>query len=236
MRSLRIVGSSEEGSRVYLGPRGELSIGSDASTNFIVRQGPEGAPLLALDAQNTLHLGAKRVEALSLDVGGGLSVRGVRQWQLARAEDFAAGAGGWSHGQVSQCAGVFMLGGYCRLSRGEVNKTYAGLPPHSQLRVVATFHFIDRWIGEAGYMKLDIGPGGRPVVVWSEQHSERMSRNGINLCGHSHTPEGKFAVSIDVTVPHTLDSVELVFGSTIEDCDPCDESWGVSGVEIHTRG
>lgn len=233
MRSLRIASAGEEGSKIFLGQEGEVSLGTDASGSFAVRQASK--PLLALDSQNTLHLGARQVEALTVNAVGGLSLRGVQQWQLVKAEDFTASGDGWSRGQVSQCAGVFMLGGYCRLSRGEVNKTFAGLPPHKQLRVVATFHFIDRWIGEAGYMKLNIGPAGQQVVVWSEQHSEQLSRNGISLCGRSTTPEGKFAAPIDVTVPHQQDAVVLAFGSTMEDSDPCDESWGVSGLEIYTR-
>jgi len=238
MRSLRLAGSDAEGSQLFLGPRAELSLGTDAAGAFAVRQASQRAPLLVLeDARDggALRLGAHRVQALAVDAGGGLSLRGVRQWQLTHSEDFSAAAAGWSRGQVSRCAGIHMLGGYCRLSRGEVNKTFVGLPPHRQLRVVATYHFIDRWIGEAGYMKLSIGENGSPVVVWSEQHSQQMSRNGVSLCGQSQTPEGKFAAPIDVTVPHREGSVQLFFGSTMDDCDPCDESWGVSGVEIYAR-
>lgn len=235
MRSLRIASAGEEGSKIFLGQQGETSIGTDASGSFIVQQASQPTPLLALDVQDTLTLGARRVEATAVDAVGGLSLRGVQQWQLVRAEDFSSKGEGWSNSQVSQCAGVFMLGGYCRLSRGEVNKTFTGLPPHKQLRVVANFHFIDHWIGEAGYMKLNVGSGWQPVIVWSEQHDESLSRNGINLCGRSSTPEGKFSAPIDVTVAHQQDSVQISFGSTMEDCDPCDESWGISGLEVYTR-
>lgn len=236
MRSLRLASTAAEGSRLYFGSNAEFSIGTDANANFLIQQASNPVPLLSLDAQrNTLHLGAERVEALSVDAVGGFSVRGVRQWQLVSADDFTNPGIGWSRQEVTQCAGVHMLGGYCKLSKGEVNKTYTGLPPHKQLKVVATYHFIDRWIGEAGYMKLGIGEGGSPVVVWSEQHSQQMSKNGLNLCGQVGTPEGKFSTAIDVTVPHSEAAIELTFGSTMEDSDPCDESWGVSSVELYIR-
>jgi hypothetical protein len=244
VRSLRVAGLADEGSRLFLGaPGASFSIGTDASgsTFSIQKESLPATPstppnaLLALDAEDVLHIGAQRVQALSLTTNNGLAFRGVAQWQLARQEDFSQQGFGWSRPAVTKCGGVSMLGGFCRLSKGEVNKTFMGLPPHKQVRVVATYHFIDRWIGETGYMKLNVGQAGQPVALWSEQHSQAMSKNGISLCGQAGTPEGKFSALIDVTVEHTQDSVEVAFGSTMDDSDPCDESWGVSGVEIYTR-
>lgn len=234
MRSMKVASTGAEGAMIYLGSQSEFSIGLDSAANFVIKQASKPTALLVLDSQNNLHFGSQTVQAMSLNAGS-ISIRGVRQWQLVHAEDFSTAAAGWSRSQVTQCGGVAMLGGYCMLSHGEVNKTFAGLPPHQQLRVVATYHFIDRWIGEAGYLKLNIGQGGTPVVVWSEQHTQQLSKNGISLCGQSGTPEGKFSVSIDVTVQHHLDSVQLGFGSTMDFSDPCDESWGISGVELYTR-
>mmetsp|Transcript_79837 Transcript_79837/g.229182 ORF Transcript_79837/g.229182 Transcript_79837/m.229182 type:complete len:328 (-) Transcript_79837:87-1070(-) len=252
MRSLRLAGNGAEGSRIFMGPKADISIGADAEGNFLVQKAP-GATLLALDAQNVLHLNAVQTRMVSLEVsgGGGVSIGGVKQWQLAHCEGFSEEghtALGWDKPEVTHCAGVFMLGGYCKFSADEVNKTFTGLPPHTSLRVRAVFHFIDRWIGEAGYLKLDLGDtyegrsvtgetvkARKPVVVWSEQHAQGASTNGLSLCGQSSTPEGKFAVSIDVTVPHVEGSIQLTFGSTMENNDPCDESWGVSGIELWTR-
>lgn len=127
-----------------------------------------------------------------------------------------------------------MLGGYCKFSAGEAKKTFTGLPPHKQLRVVAKYHFIDAWIGETGWMKLNVGDNGCDTPVWSEQHKQYETKNGVNLCGGS-APEGKFSAPVDVTVPHTSENVRITFGSTIGDADACDESWGVSSVEIYVR-
>lgn len=233
LRSMRVSNSGPGGSQISFGMGSEFSMGTDAAGNFQVRQSTAPAPLLSLDSKDTLHLSSSRVEAQALNALSSISVRGVQQWQLVYSDDFSAPGAGWSRAEVSQCGGVFMLGGFCKFSIGEVNKTFSGLPPHKQLRVVATYHFIDRWIGESGYMKLNIGTNDCDVPVWSEQHKE-MGTNGVNLCG-SATSEGKFSAPVDVTIPHTKDSVQVTFGSTIGDADPCDESWGVSAVEIYVR-
>lgn len=237
MRSLRIANNAAEGSKIFLGQQGSgYSIGTDTAGNFAVQQDSASHPLISLDPTNTLRLAAGRVEAMSVNAAGGVAVRGVQQWSLVQSEDFSTQGAGWSRPVVSQCAGIHMLGGYCKFSSGEVNKTFSALPPHSMLRIVANYHFIDRWIGEAGYMKLSIGQDGCSVVVWSEQHAQQESKNGLSLCGQAAVPEGKFASTIDITVPHNLASVTLGFGSTMDAADPCDESWGVSGIEVYVRG
>lgn len=234
LRTLRVASTGAEGSMLHFGSGSEYSMGEDSSGNFIIESADHGR-FVTLDADQVMRVASPHVEMLSVDAAGGVSVRGVRQWQLAQAEDFSSSGAGWSRQELTRCGGVAMLGGFCRFSRGEVNKTYWGLPPHKQVRVTGTFHFIDRWIGETGYMKLSIGEANAPVVVWSEQHLEQMSKNGISLCGQTGTPEGKFSVPFDVMVSHTTESLAVSFGSTMEDADPCDESWGVSGVELYVR-
>jgi len=237
VRSMRVAGTAAEGSRLFFGPEGAgFAIGTDGTERFLIEDtSSRSGPLLSL-SKGVLRLGAHKVEARSVSTEGGVTVHGVGQWRLVVAEDFAEQGLGWSRADVTRCGGVTMLGGYCKFSKGEVNKTFSGIAPHTQLRVVATYHFIDRWIGEAGYLKLNIGQDRAPVVVWSEQHSQEKSENGLSLCGQQETPEGKFSATIDVTLAHREDSVQLTFGSTMKDSDPCDESWGVSGVELYTRG
>jgi len=235
LRSMRVANGGTEGSKVFFGAGSEFAMGTDAAGNFVVQQASAPSPLIRLDSADTLHLNSARVEALALDAQKGISVRGVKQWQLLYSEDFSVEGAGWSRKEVSECAGVNMLGGFCKFSRGEVNKTFTGLPPHKQVRVVAVYHFIDRWIGETGFMKLDIGMNDCATVVWSERHAQQEAKNGLSLCGDAGTPEGKFSAPIDVTIPHHKDSVTVAFGSTMDDADPCDESWGISALEIHIR-
>lgn len=239
LRSLSVTNDGPEGARVYVGPRSEFSVGTDASGNFVIQRGadPNTPAIFSISTDDEVHLRSRRTSVRNLNVlpSGNVVVNGVSQWRLLRSEDFATGGGvGWSRASVTQCAGITMLGGFCRFAKGEVKKTFANLPMHGQVRIMATYHFIDRWVGEAGYMKLNIGMSGEPVVVWSEQHSQEMSVHGISICGQG-TPEGKFAVPIDITMPHTQAALEVTFGSTMDDMDPCDESWGVSGVELYIR-
>lgn len=238
MRALRLSSGNtpnDQSAQIFLGQNSEYSMGTDAGGNFMIQKGGMSTPILEVDRDNVMHLNARSVQASSLDVASHVSLRGVRQWQLALAEDFSNVGAGWSRLEVTKCAGVSMLGGYCKFAKGEVKKTFTDLPPHRSLRIRATYHFIDRWIGESGYMKLNVGEGGKAVAVWSEQHQQEQSKNGISVCGSGDTPEGKFAAVIDVTVAHTAPTIEITFGSTMADSDPCDESWGVSGVELHTR-
>lgn len=235
LRSMRVANSGSEGSKVFFGPGNEFAMGTDSAGNFVMQQASSMRPLVSLDSSDTLRLGSQKVEALSLNAQNGISVRGVKQWQLVHSADFSESGAGWSRSDVSQCAGVYMLGGFCKFSRGDVNKTFSGLPPHKQLRVVATYHFIDRWIGETGFMKLDVGVSNCAVTVWSERHAQQEAKNGLSLCGSAETPEGKFAAPVDVTVPHHKDTVTVTFGSTMDDADPCDESWGISSMEIYVR-
>lgn len=233
---MKVANSGAAGSKIFFGSGSEFAMGTDSAGNFVVQEQSASSPLLKLDSENTLHLGSSRVEAQALNAVNGISVRGVKQWQLVYSDDFSTAGTGWSRAEVSQCGGVFMLGGYCKFGTGEVNKTFNGLPPHKQLKVSAKYHFIDRWIGETGYMKLDVGVQDCNVAVWSEQHMVDGAKNGIDLCGNAATPEGKFAVPVDVTVPHSKDSVTVTFGATIGSADSCDESWGISAVEVYVRG
>jgi hypothetical protein len=232
---MRVASNAAEGSLVHFGADSAYTVGTDATGQFAVQKA--GTSLLSLDQSNVLHVGSANIQAQALDVSGELKVGGVAQWRLVMAEDFLAGAAmGWSRQEVSSCGGVHMLGGYCKFGQGEVEKSFGPLPPHTQLKIKATYHFIDQWIGESAYLKMDVGRDGGPAVVWSERHSqEGQQKGGVNVCGQAATPEGKFATPIEITVPHTLSTAKLIFGSTMDSQDPCDESWGVSGIEVYVK-
>lgn len=121
-----------------------------------------------------------------------------------------------------------MLGGYAKFAGGEVTKTFTELPAHTKLRVVASYHFIDAWNGESGFMRASIGRDGMMEYLWTQKYDFAKARNGINVCGASY-PEGKLTSVIDTTIPHVADSITLGFGSTL-DQDPEENSFGVSNV------
>ena len=161
---------------------------------------------------------------------GDFKIRGINQWKLVYEEDFSKNISGWSNNTVSNCSGVYMLGGYCHFGGGQTQKTFVNLPAHSQVKVEATYHFIDAWDGESGYMTINNGKNGEMEYAWIEQYSAFL---GSNVCG-GRWPEGKFASPISVVVPHKNETITIGFGATIEQ-DPCDESFGVSGIRIYTR-
>jgi len=162
-----------------------------------------------------------------------LEIGGVRQWALHSLEDFEeVGTDGWSHGEMTECAGRKVLGGHCveRNSKDkELSKQFNNLPPHTQVRVVASYMFIDSWDGETGYMKV------QDNTVWAETYDHALgdAKHGINMCGNG-TPERKFKRAIDITVPHTGTSVQVSFGATTDE-HSCDESFAIDSVMVFTR-
>jgi len=199
-----------------------------AATGASIRQG-------ILSKKDQLLIKGK-IDADSVTSSGDLSasfleINGVRQWALTSLEDFEeVGVDGWSNGEVTECAGRHILGGHCvEKATPELTKTFSNLGEHSQVRVKAQYMFIDSWDGESGYLKVD----GKTVWIDSYNHAIGDSAHGINMCGNE-TPERKFSTGIDVSIPHTGESVTLSFGSTTDE-HSCDESFGIDSVMIFTR-
>ena len=121
----------------------------------------------------------------------------------------AAAAGLLSGAPVSHCGkGNLFMGGHCKAAGRELRKIYRGLPPHRQLRLVAKYHFIDGWEGEAGFATV----AGR--YVWTDHHrapakGTAAARGGISLCGDDQVPEQRLNVPIDASVPHSANEVEV---------------------------
>jgi len=176
-----------------------------------------------------------RIDADSVTANGlrssFLEIDGVRQWALHAVEDFEeASIDGWSHGEITECAGQRILGGHCIEKQApELTKTFTNLPAHTQLRVAAKYMFIDSWDGESGFMKID----GNTVWVDTHNHATADAKHALNVCG-GPAPETKFGTPVYVTVPHTGNSVTISFGATLDE-HPCDESFGVDNVMIFTR-
>lgn len=163
-------------------------------------------------------------------------------WREIYMERFDAGAAdGWrvgSHGSdeepataeghVSHCGdGNHFAGGHCRVAAHRLSKAVLGLPPHSQLRLQARFHFIDRWTGETAYAQVD------GEYAWADAHTA-SARAGVNLCGNAEHGEHRMGTVVDVVLPHTDDAAEIAFGSTLG-ADPCEASFGVDDVVVSVR-
>lgn len=169
----------------------------------------------------------------NLNIGTTLTMNGVRQWQLVQLETFdGARAEGWSVDRVTVCGGATMMGGYCELSSESTAKTFSSLPPHSQVRIVATYHFIDQWQGESAFLRSEVN--GALAIVWTDRLSLDAAASGYNVCGSDRYPEMQFASLVDVTLPHARDSLQVEFGSTLDE-QSCTHSYGVSGFQLYVR-
>lgn len=122
-----------------------------------------------------------------------------------------------------------MLGGYCNFAAEEVSKTFTKIPAHKNVKIKATFHYIDAWMGESAYLKASVGD--ELHTVWSETYDS--SGGSIDVCGGKHS-EARFASPIEVNIPHEGDKLTVTFGTTV-DMDPCDLSWGVSNFQLYIR-
>jgi len=172
-----------------------------------------------------------------------LIIGNIPQWQVVREDTFsemspafldleAAGAdpyNGWkidpAKNQITQCAGLYIL--TIDDSKSGVEKTYSKLPRHTQLRITATAHFIDDWQEETAFMRLN------DQYAWTESHGLRNGALSISVCGSQLFPETKFSVPIDISIPHTADSVKISFGTTTEKGSQA--RFGLSSVSVHTR-
>jgi len=153
----------------------------------------------------------------------------VKQWALKFHDDFEGQIQGWSTNLTSSCDGNdHHLAGHCNVVQDEVKKTFANLGEHKYIRLQARYHFLDSWEGETAFAKI----GDR--IVWSDVNDVRgMHPNSLNVCGGDH-PDNKISVPIDVTLPHTGESITISFGSSLDE-HPCNESFGVDDVMISVR-
>ena len=183
-------------------------------------------PLYIDDSRRT-HFGADVLTEADLDFEQKLVISQVDQWGLIHFDVFEyTEAEGWSNNTVTSCGGVRMLGGYCQFSAGTTWKEFENLQEHSYIRIKAVWHFIDEWQGETGFIQLGTSAG--VVIVWALTYDVTANNGPIDMCGDQDVGEGKFVF------PHDTSDLVVVFGTTLEE-QPCEKSWGISGLEIYIR-
>ena len=141
------------------------------------------------------------------------------------------------------------------LHAGEISKTFTGLGKHTSVRVSATFHFIDLWLGEFAYMKLSSGSGsvgsdGAVVdeLVWTKSYHAADTAagltgggnppSGLNVCGDPNIVEMEFSTTVDVAVPHVGDQLKVTFGTRLPATAKAivgGASWGISRVGVYIK-
>ena len=241
----------------------KYNMGVRTDGTFAISDGDQHPYLTIEDGNIFAHTQVLSAGGLSSD--DNMVVGDVTQWALIASEDFADGSDGWGvrcastcsgspsvagesttclKGKVTPCGGVRMLGGYRAFAGGNTHKTFSALRSHKQVRVTGTYHFIDSWEGETGFVMLGENIKGRECdemsYGWTHSYDAREVSSAINVCG-DQTPEGRFGVPFDVTLPHSGSDIEIVLGSTLKTGDRQFDKgegsawWGVSGIEIHIR-
>ena len=234
MKSITIEGSASDDALLsfFPSPVQQIVFRLQAHTGSFLISGEERVSILEI-SENLTAVSVQTARVSSLVLHEALSVGGVRQWLLVTQESYQKSPAGWSDNAVTSCGGVHMLGGYGKQAGGELTKTFEGFPPHSTVRLVATYHFIDAWSGESGFARANNGKQQEMQYVWTDKYDFGKSQSGIDICGASYI-ETKFATNIDVTFPHTADALTLGFGSTLDN-DPFENSFGVSNLQIYIR-
>ena len=175
-------------------------------------------------SSDTKATGVSFLEAQELVLGG------TKQWRIVAHDTFNQNTKGWSVSETSTCgtSNVF-LGGSCQqtVAKKGAEKIYTNLPAHTEIRLKARFHFLDKWVdGDTAYAKIN------DEYAWLDTPGANAGK--INVCGDAH-PEAGLSQLLDVVQTHSSDTVKINFGAFMSDKDACKQSWGVDDVEIFVK-
>jgi hypothetical protein len=234
MSQLNLNAGQEQAAQIRVGQGSHVyAVGAKKEGFFIEYQeedimsiDPEGNVVFRTDS-----LMARRLEADDLVLGK------VPQFKMVALEMFARTSpvnSGWFAGDLNtptiNCSGLVIVTGASGPQKvsgmDSYVKHYEALPPHDQVRIQATVHFIDDWQGETAYMKLG------DSYVWTDSHDQRSSRGNFNVCGGKY-PDSKFTVPIDVTISHNADDLRVAFGSTLDQTAMA--AFGMSSLTLSVR-
>lgn len=189
--------------------------------------------IIEIDSKDNLKINADNLKIQGVRYYGDFYIEKEKQWKLFIHENYWSEPYGWTNNSISTCGGINMLGGYGLLAGGENVKEFSDIPKHSYIRIVASYHFIDAWSGETGFMRVNIGKDGGMEYVWTERHDFSKGANVTSICGAKY-PENKLTSTIDLTFPHQDKTLMIGFGSTL-DQDPFENSFGVSNLQIYIK-
>jgi len=233
MSQLNLNAGHEQAAQVRFGQGSHVySVGAKKTGFFIEYQEED---VMSIDTNGNVVFRAdvmgRRFQADDLILGK------VPQWKMVALEIFSRKSPvdlGWFAGDLNtptlNCSGLVLVTGATGPQKvagmDSYVKHYEALPPHDQIRIQATVHFIDDWQGETAYMKLG------EAYVWTDSHDQRSSRGNFNVCGGKY-PDSKFSVPIDVTISHNSDDLRLAFGSTLDQTAVA--AFGMSSVSVSVR-
>lgn len=190
---------------------------------------------MEIEGEKSVTLNASVLTLNSLNVKGPVKFNNVDQWKLVMHDSFHKNetSFNWNHDKVTKCNNYNIMGGHCQTSTKELVKEITDLPPHSQVKIEASYHFFGSWDSHSGYLKVDNLNFKKddPKCVWTHRCKNGKVSPVIKLCP---VEVCKMASPINVTVNHSDKSIILIFGSTLERSS-CEQSYGISDVKIYIR-
>jgi len=211
------------------------NLGVDPNGDFTITKHDQA--LLRLTPSGDLQvIGNLRTDSL---VANQLVVTTMPQWKFVSNDMFSNVANtasptdsdigsdesnGWTFASAFSCASFRMI---TSDSQSLIQRTYSNLPSHNELRLSVVAHFIDDWQGETGYMKVDDN------YVWTQSHDQRNVGAKLNVCGSDAYPESRLSLPIDVILPHSVPTLTVTLGSTLE--SGAEALFGVSSVALFLR-
>lgn len=183
-----------------------------------------------------LELNTESLEIMMNYDNSKLTFDEVNQFYLYIFDDFQSQIKGWSVDATNVCGknDNLFLGGPCKFGNMTVFKNFNDLPPHSEVRITANFHFFDGWEGEEAYMLVN------DDAVWSDTYNWcpsamiwMCSTKSISACGNEKAD--RLSVPIDFTFSHKDASFKLSFSAFLGEKQPCEASWGIDDVSIYLR-
>ena len=190
---------------------------------------------IEIDGEKSVLLKASVLSLNSLDVKGPVKFNNVNQWKLVMHDNFHKNETSlnWNHDKVTKCNHYNIMGGNCQTSSKELIKEITNLPPHTQVRIEANYHFFGSWDSHSGYLKVDNLNFKKDDAkyVWTNRCKNSKVGSVIKICP---VEECKIASPINITVNHSDKSITLIFGSTLERSS-CEQSYGISDVKIYIR-
>jgi len=146
----------------------------------------------------------------NLNVNDDIVVGGISQWRLVRSDIFTDKtiSTAWKFETYLDCPAFSII--TTTTKKTPITYTYLNLPPHTQVQLQATVHFVDDWQGETAYLKID------DEYVWTKSHGQEVIGHPINVCGSPLFGETSFSLPIDVAVWNKNKMLKLEFGTTLE--------------------
>lgn len=215
----------------------EYKLGLNEKNELVISK--KNKPLVNIDEHDNFNIFVPDLSIKSFNLEGVFKIMNISQFQMIVHESFSNSSNtiGWVGENfdnfISSCGGINLLGGYGKLSKGKISKVFVNIPNHTEIRVKANFHFIDKWNNEMAYMKIGKDEKEKDFdFVWTDTHVQTDLDNAINICGNT-TGESKFFSLIDVIVPHNSEKLVIEFGTNIIEHDPNNISWGISNLQIY---